>query len=399
VLRRCDDWMTLYHARFTLAGLELGEVGMRVAVLGSGGGALAVAADLAQAGHQAVLADLPAFAANLAPVREQGGVRVGAGLYGWRVQPVAVAAGVAEAVAGAELVIVVVPCFGHEPFVEVLTPLLQEGQALLFFGEGSGSIIARQALLRAGKGGVRVGETNTLPYLARPAGPGGVTADRKTGGVLLAGLPADQTAGLVALIHDVWDYVTPAGSVWETVLVNYNAIDHVATIVTNVGTLENRMGGMLLWGEGATPSVVRAIEAVDGELFAIRQALGLRDRRRYRDFLIAQGFAPDAGDLYAVMRASKLVQGYVATGPQALQTRFLTEDVPYALVLAASLGDAVGVDTPVIDGLIALTSVMLQRDFRAEGRTLATLGLGGLDAAGLRRFAETGTTAAAGVSA
>jgi opine dehydrogenase len=372
---------------------------MRVAVLGSGGGALAVAADLGQAGHEAVLADLPAFAANLAPVREQGGVRVGAGLYGWRVQPVAVAETVAEAVAGAELVIVVVPCFGHEPFVEALTPLLQEGQALLFFGEGSGSIIARQALLRAGKGAVRVGELNTLPYLARPAGPGGVTADRKIGGVLLAGLPASETAGLLAMVQGVWDYITPAGSVWETVLVNYNAIDHVATLITNVGTMENRTGGMLLWGEGATPSVVRAIEAVDGELFAIRQALGLSDTRRYRDFLIAQGFAPDVGDLYAVVRASKLVQGYVATGPQGLQTRYLTEDVPYALVLAASLGDAVGVDTPVIDGLIALASVMLQRDFRVEGRTLATLGLSGLDAAALRRFAETGTAAAAGVGA
>src|SRR3954451_21252309 len=374
-------------------------MGMKVAVLGSGGGALAVAADLGQAGHQVVMADLPAFAANLAPVGTQGGVRVGAGLYGWRVQPVTVAESVGEAVRGAELVLVVVPCFGHEPFVEALTPLLEDGQVLLFFGEGSGSIIARQALLQAGKGGVRVGETNTLPYLARPAGPGGVTADRKSGGVLLAGLPVELTAGLLAMVQDVWPYITPAGSVWETVLVNYNAIDHVATIVTNVGTMENRTGGMLLWGEGATPSVVRAIEAVDGELYAIRQALGLRDTRRYRDFLIDQGFAPDVGDLYAVMRASKLIQGYMATGPEALQTRYLTEDVPYALVLAASLGDAVGVDTPVIDGLIALTSVMLQRDFRAEGRTLATLGLGGLDAQGLRRFAETGAVAGAGVGA
>src|SRR3954447_15016957 len=99
---------------------------MKVAVLGSGGGALAVAADFAQAGHEAVLADLPAFAANLAPVREHGGVRVGAGLggvgaavAGWLVHPVAVAESVSGAVTGAALVVVVVPCFGPEPFVEV----------------------------------------------------------------------------------------------------------------------------------------------------------------------------------------------------------------------------------------------------------------------------------------
>ena len=366
-----------------------------MAVLGSGGGALAIAADLASAGRDAVLADLPAFAENLAPVREQGGVRVVAGLYGARIEPVRVADGVAEAVHGAELVIVVVPCFGHEPFMRILAPMLAEDQSLLFFGEGSGSIIARITLAEAGKQGVRVGETNTLPYLARPAGPGGVTADRKIGGVLLAGIPSAVTKELLDLVTDVWPYISPAESVWETVLINYNAIDHVATMVANAGTLENRTGGMLLWGEGATPSVVRVIEAVDGELLAIRRALGLADERRYRDFLIAQGFAPDAGpELYDVMRASKLVQGYAMTGAGGLKTRYITEDVPYALVLAASIGDEVGVGTPLIDGLIAITSTMLARDFSAEGRTLAKLGLAGGGADGLRRFAETGETPA-----
>jgi opine dehydrogenase len=368
---------------------------VRVAVLGSGGGALAIAADLASAGRDAVLADLPEFAENLAPVREQGGVRVVAGLYGARIEPVRVAEGVAEAVHGAELVIVVVPCFGHEPFMRVLAPMLAEDQSLLFFGEGSGSIIARVALAEAGEQGVRVGETNTLPYLARPAGPGGVTADRKIGGVLLAGIPSAVTKELLDLVTDVWPYISPAESVWETVLINYNAIDHVATMVANAGTVENRTGGMLLWGEGATPSVVRVIEAVDGELLAIRRALGLADERRYRDFLIAQGFAPDAGpELYDVMRASKLVQGYAVTGAEGLKTRYITEDVPYALVLAASIGDEVGVGTPLIDGLIAITSTMLARDFGAEGRTLAKLGLAGGGADGLRRFAETGETPA-----
>jgi opine dehydrogenase len=362
-----------------------------VAVLGSGGGALAVAADLSRAGRDPVLADLPAFASNLDAVRERGGVRVVAGLYGARVEPVRVANSVEEAVEGASLVITVVPCFGHEPFVEVLVPLLDDRRALVFFGEGSGSLVARQALRGAGKDAVRVGETNTLPYLARPAGPGSVTVDRKIGGVQLAAVPSADTKALVDLVADVWEYITPAESVWETVLMNYNAIDHVATMVANAGTLENRTGGMLLWGEGGTPSVVRTIEAVDGELLAIRRALGLGDERRYRDFLIAQGFAPDAGPgLYEVLRASKLVGWPAPTGPSALQTRYITEDVPYGLVLAASIGDEAGVATPVIDGLVAITSAMLERDFWSEGRSLASLGLSGGGVGGLRRFAETG---------
>lgn len=363
---------------------------MKVSVMGSGGGALAVAADLARSGRKVILADLPQFMDNLVPVKERGGVNITTGWRGTELHPVEVAADVPSAVADAELVIVVVPCFGHEPFIDVLAPVLRAGQSLLFFGEGSGALVARRALGGAAND-VRVGETNTLPYLARPAGPGTVVADRKSGGVLLAGLPRSSTAALVDLVTDVWPYISAAESVWETVLINFNAIDHVATMLSNAGTLENRIGGMLLWGEGATPSVVRVIEAVDDELLSIRTGLGLRDTRRYRDFLIAQGFAPDAGpELFDVMRASKLVSSVAPTGSEALQSRYVTEDVPYALVLASSIGREVNVETPVIDGLVAIASAMLRRDFRAEGRDLMKLGLSGLGVDGLRLYAETG---------
>ena len=61
-----------------------------------------------------------------------------------------------------------------------------------------------------------------------------------------------------------------------------------------------------------------------------------------------------------------------------------------SLVLASSLGDATGVPTPVIDQLVDSASAMLGRDFRAGGRTLAALGLDGLDTTGLIGFARTG---------
>ena len=57
--------------------------------------------------------------------------------------------------------------------------------------------------------------------------------------------------------------------------------------------------------------------------------------------------------------------------------KYVTEDVPCGLVAMAALGDAAGVATPVIDGLIALSSAMLGRDLTKDGRTLAALGLAG----------------------
>jgi len=59
----------------------------------------------------------------------------------------------------------------------------------------------------------------------------------------------------------------------------------------------------------------------------------------------------------------------------------------------SALGGAAGVPTPVIDGLVALTSAMLHRDFRAEGRNLDRLGLAGKTPAEIRAIAEAGPTA------
>jgi len=51
------------------------------------------------------------------------------------------------------------------------------------------------------------------------------------------------------------------------------------------------------------------------------------------------------------------------------------------------------VATPVIDGLITLTSAMLRRDFRAEGRNLGQLGLAGKSVGEIRAIAEAGPNA------
>jgi opine dehydrogenase len=74
--------------------------------------------------------------------------------------------------------------------------------------------------------------------------------------------------------------------------------------------------------------------------------------------------------------------------PGALDTRWLSEDVPYGLATWALLGDALGVDTPTIDALVTLASAVLRTDFRASAPGLDELGLAGLDAAGMLAMAR-----------
>jgi opine dehydrogenase len=344
----------------------------QIAVLGGGGGGHAIAADCALTGHRVTWLELPEFASALDPLKATRTIQVlGRGPDPVRATVERITTDFAEAVPGADIVFIAVPCFGHAPMSEGCAPHLRDGQAVVFFGEGSGSLVLRKVLLDRGiRRDVLIGETNSLPYLARVRRPGLVQAPRKAGGTLLAALPGRRTAELMARVKDLWPYLAPATNVLETTLINFNAIDHVATMVCNAGWLETRTTSCLLWGEGASPSVARVIEAVDTEILAIRAALGFADRTPYRDFLVKQGFL-------AVQR-STLNASIFQCGPEALQSRYITEDVPYALVLIAEIGDVAGVDTPVIDGLIALTSALNGDDYRKRGRTLATLGLGGL---------------------
>ena len=316
---------------------------MRVAVLGSGADALAVAADMSRHGRDAVLADFGGSGSNLEPVAARGGIVVShPGDPGSRTYPVTVADDIGHAMDGAELIAVVVPASGHGRAAAAIAPHVTADQTVLVLGDGGGAIVARRAIDPP----ILVAEANTVPCPARLTGPGEIASRPTPGAVLVAALPATPagTAQVIDLVSDVWPQATATDTVWSTVLSGYRAIARTVTTI-----------------EGATPEAATVMETVDNELLAVRRALNSKEPRRYRDFLAAQ--ADDAD---------------------------ITEGVACSLVLASSLGAATGVPTPVVDGLVDVASATLGRDFRAEGRTLASLGLDGLDTTGLIGFARTG---------
>jgi opine dehydrogenase len=353
----------------------------RACVVGSGPGGLAVAADLAGA-YSVTLTDLPEFLGQLDPVRDGGGVTVVSSWHGAAVVGVGVAP-LAEALAGAALVVVAVPAVHHRVHAEavVATGLAPEA-TLVFVGDGGGGLVARTVLDRAGRDDVLAGETNCLPHISRAAGPGRVAADRKTGGVLVAALPGTRTDELYALLASVWPQVAPAQTAWDTLLLNYDAIDTAPAALVNAGAVEGRRGGFLLWGEGATPAVVALIAAIDAELLAVRRALG-GGGPGYHDMLVAQGLAPAAPTLAESLAGSRVLGSVRPSGSPAALDGLAGASTAWTLAVGARLGAAAGVPTPTLDGIVAVASAMLGRDLAAEATTLDVLGLTDADAAAL----------------
>lgn len=350
-----------------------------ISVLGAGAGGMSIAADLAQMGHRVTIYETPRFKANLELIRKKSGISLIRGDADARLVRLAGATSdPRRAVQDAELVIIAVPCFGHDVFARAFVPRVHRKQIVVFMGEGGGALVfhhARRVLKQARD--VLIGETNTLPYSARATGPGTVHVRvKKKGGVVLAALPASRNDELFDAIQPLYPNIRSATNVLETILINFNAIDHVATVLSNAGRLESRTTDMLLWGEGATPSVARCIEAVDNEILAIRAALRFKDRTPYRHWLYEQGMLDrKRRTTHEAIQASALAASRYRCGPDALRTRYITEDVPYSLVCISSIARTAGVDVPLIDGLIAMASAMNGVDYRAEGRTLRSLGI------------------------
>jgi opine dehydrogenase len=350
---------------------------MRVAILGAGNGGVAAAFDFAQHGHEVALYSAPEYDANVVAVRAAGGITASGDLDGFA--PVRYAGTDAgAALEGADLVVHVGPAYSTEPLAASAAPHLTDGMAVLVCpGSCAGAIAFKRAAgLALEDERVLVGETSTLPYAVRVTDPGVINVFLKlTTDVYLAALPRAGTDRLVDLVKDVWPAVERADSVFQTTLQNGNPVIHPAVTLLNAGLLERTGGGFLFYEEGVTESVGRLIEAVDGERLAIARALGVSVLSEPA-IGVRQGYMTEENYSTGYSRAP----GFIGIAAQSqLDHRYLTEDVGYSLVFLADLAARLNVPTPVIDGVIAITSVVLARDFQREAvRTLRTLGLDGL---------------------
>ncbi|MGZ5404263.1 MAG: NAD/NADP octopine/nopaline dehydrogenase family protein [Nocardioides sp.] len=355
---------------------------MNVTVVGSGNGGLATAFDFAFHGHTVRLFDTPHFPDHVEEVAAAGGIHATGEIEGFA--EIAYSGHDAEtALDGADMVVLVGPAYSTEHQADVIAPYLLPGQAVLICPAScAGAITFKRTVgLALDDETITVGETSTLPYAVRITAPGRINVFHKLGGgVYVAGLPRSGTERLVSMIEDVYPGIEAADSVFQTTLQNGNPVIHPAVTLLNTGLIERTRGGFLFYEEGITEAVGRAIEAVDRERLAIADALGVTVLSE-PDLGVRQGYMLEANYSTGYSTAP----GFLGIGAQAqLEHRYLTEDVGYSLVFLTDLASRVGVETPMMEALITMASVVLNQDLRAQGkRTLATLGLDGLSASDL----------------
>ncbi len=350
---------------------------MRIAVMGAGGGGLAVAYEWASQGHEVALYAQHAHEHHLVPVRERGGIQAEGVLEGFA-SLATVTTDIAEALDGVDVVFVVGPAYATEPFGRDTRGHLRPGMAVVVCPSSSvGSLAFKHAAgLDLHDESVVVGETSTLPYAARASMHASVQIfHRFDTGFSVAAAPRSNTPRLLEILRQVYRNTQEAAGIFQTTLQNGNPVIHPAVTLLNAALIERTGGDFMFYEEGVTEAVGRLMEAVDGERLSVAKALGVE--------ILAE---PDLGVRQGYMSESNYSTGY-STAPgfrgikaqDELHHRYLTEDVGYSMVFLTDLARHLSVPTPTMDAVIRIASIVASEDFATKrARTMEKMGLSGL---------------------
>jgi opine dehydrogenase len=360
--------------------------GESVAVLGAGHGGMAMAAHLALMGHRVNLFNRGEE--RLWGVRSSGAIEIIGEVEGFGELNM-VTTSMEEAIRGVELIMVVVPAFGHRWMAEQMAPYITDGQIIVLHpGRTMGALEFRQVLTAAGvTADIIIAEAQTFIYASRATGPSQVRIFRIKHSIPVASIRAHMIPVVIERMRRFYPQFVPGDNIFKTSFENVGCVFHPALCVMNAGWIENDID-FQFYHEGVTPSVTKILEKIDDERVRVAEALGIRAITARQWLYMAYSTAGNS--LYESMKKNAGYRGILA--PRSLKVRYLEEDIPYSLVPMASLGRMMGVSTEVMDSIILMGSIINSTDYRVSGRTVENLGIAGMSLRELRLIAigETG---------
>ncbi len=362
------------------ADLATPLAGERVAVLGAGpDGQLAAACALA-GGKEVGL--FTVYNAQRAALVQAGAITVrGEGPIGSYAidatgrASIRLAAGVDEAVAPADVVILTGSSSEQRLYGEMAAPLLNAGQTIVLApGRTFGALEAWWWLRAArNRSSVTVAEiSGSASDVDSPAiGRIEVTVQRP---VRVGAIPSNRALPVADLLGGWWGAVTPAPTVIHSSFHDGSGLVEVPSLLLGgpaaADEPESPPPGITtvhadLWGGLLSAGVNAIISSLANERRAVAAQWGVRDLR-------SDGEWPDRpGD---------------RRRPSASEAKdMLRESVVASLVPLASAAHKVGVDVPLTDSLVTLASAVSGLDLATAGRTLDAIGWTGADIDAIRR--------------
>lgn len=352
---------------------------MKVCVVGCGDAGMATAGDLALRGHEVSLLDLEIPQEDVEGIRSERAIQVEyvnlTGRESGKARLRKVSSEPAESLADTTIVIVTVLSQAHDEVIRDLVPHLANGQTVLFmpgsFGSSIRFFLAAQRFGRT----IQVGEAAGLIYTARKENDIRVRIDGYKRGLPLSAYPSTDTPAFLSRLTQLYPDVKATVSVLATGLSNLNLVCHPPILTTSASRVEAYQADFLFYMDGATPSVVRVVEALDAERLAVGAAYGIPLPSAAE--LISTWYADQGARGASLYETIRSVPPYRSTrGPATFRHRYFTEDVSFGLVPMARLAAARDVPTPIALALTDLASLLVGQDLRLPSVILDEPGVG-----------------------
>jgi opine dehydrogenase len=363
---------------------------VKITVLGGGNGSFAAAGDFALQGHDVRLwrRDADAVAAHRA---EGSRIAVKDSKGRHEAQLALVTSEMAEAVRGTKLILCPAPAFAQADIATQLAPHLTDGQVVFLPPATFGSMIFAKAAHDAGNGAnVSFAETGTLPWLTRKHGPHEVAITIRAKRLPTGVFPLTNALHAYTVINRAFpDVIEPCGDALSGALMNAGPIIHPPLIVMNAGPIEH-FERWDIHKEGTQARIRRVTDALDAERIALREALGYCGPH----FPLAHHYATDGEEwMYGRGSHDRLTDsGDWRERIILREHRYMREDLRVGLSFFASVAALAGIETPLMKAFLAIGGAICGENFLQGGRTLESLGLGGLDKAALQKLLREGFT-------
>ncbi|ARJ50450.1 NAD/NADP-dependent octopine/nopaline dehydrogenase family protein [Staphylococcus lutrae] len=349
---------------------------MKIAIVGSGNGAVTAAVDMVNQGHQVRLYCRNQSISKFNHAMEQGGFHFNNEGSESFVKFTDISDDMGYVLEDAEIVMVCIPSSFIEYYAELMSSYVKDNQIIFFnMAAAMGSARFIKVLEEAHLSTRPIfAEANTLTYGTRvDFETSTVDLSLNVRKVYFSTFNEKDLSKTFKKVEQIYPYLVKEESLWRTNLENGNPEVHPGPTLLNVGRIDYS-GDFALYKEGITNHTVRLLHAVEVERLTLGRKLGFeletaKEARIERGYLEREMEDEPLNKLFNHSPVFSRIPG-----PNKVNNRYLTEDIAYGLVLWSSLGREIGVPTPNIDAIIVIASTILERDFFNEGLTIEYLG-------------------------
>lgn len=341
----------------------------KIAVIGAGNGGHAYAGYLSNLGHTVSLYDRESE--KIAQLKRLGKIKL-VGQIDSEININLITDNLEEAMKDAERIYIVTLANAHSELAKKMQPYLKNDQIVILSPGRTNGALEFNKILRNNNFNkkIYIAESQSLVFACRTINIGTVKIIGIKENVLLGSIPKEDVDIILKSTKNDFSCFLPAKNVLQTSLENVGAILHPVIALMNAAIIER--GNPFYFYEDLTPSVTNLIEKMDCERIEIGKALGL-ELHSVLDW-VSFAYKEIKGNTLTERIKNNPAYSQIY-GPQTLNCRMFTEDIPTGLVPMIELAKMKGIKTPIMEAIVNISNILMNTDFYKSGRTLNKLGI------------------------